>query len=76
MSMRRSYGRSGSLWRRWPTLPGSLSPYLVPRVTALESEADSLTLVFMMLGIGMLIPVMIAYNAYQYAVFCVTATAL
>jgi cytochrome d ubiquinol oxidase subunit II len=60
-------------------LAGSLSPYLVPRsVTVLESEADSLTLVFMMLGIGMLIPVMIAYNAYQYAVFRgkVTATAL
>jgi cytochrome bd ubiquinol oxidase subunit II len=51
-------------------LAGSLSPYLVPRsVTALEAGSDSLTLVSMMLGIGMLIPVMIAYNAYQYAVF-------
>jgi hypothetical protein len=42
------------------------------------SARDSLTLVFMMLGIGMLIPVTIAYNAYQYAVFCekITATAL
>jgi cytochrome d ubiquinol oxidase subunit II len=51
-------------------LAGSLSPYLVPRtVTALEAGSDSLTLVFMMLGIGILIPVMIAYNAYQYAVF-------
>jgi cytochrome bd ubiquinol oxidase subunit II len=51
-------------------LGSSLSPYLVPRsVTALEASADDLTLVFMMLGIGMLIPVMIAYNAYQYAVF-------
>jgi cytochrome d ubiquinol oxidase subunit II len=46
------------------------SPYLVPRsVTALEAGSDSLTLVSMMLGIGMLIPVMIAYNAYQYRVF-------
>jgi cytochrome d ubiquinol oxidase subunit II len=51
-------------------LAGSLSPYLVPRsVTAIEAGSDSLTLVFMMLGIGLLIPVMIAYNAYQYAVF-------
>jgi cytochrome d ubiquinol oxidase subunit II len=51
-------------------LAGSLSPYLVPRsVTALDAAADDLTLVTMMLGIGMLIPVMIAYNAYQYRVF-------
>jgi cytochrome d ubiquinol oxidase subunit II len=53
--------------------------FRVPRgVTALKSEADSLTLAFMILGIGMLILVMIAYNAYPYAVFCgkVTATAL
>lgn len=51
-------------------LVGSLSPYLVPgSVTALQAGSDSLTLVFMMLGIGMLIPVMIAYNAYQYVVF-------
>jgi len=51
-------------------LAGSLSPYLVPRsVTAVEAGSDSMTLLFMMLGIGMRIPVMIAYNAYQYAVF-------
>jgi cytochrome bd ubiquinol oxidase subunit II len=51
-------------------LAASLYPYLVPRaVTASEAASDSLTLVFMMLGIGMLIPVMIAYNVYQYFVF-------
>lgn len=51
-------------------LAASLYPYLVPRsITAVEAGSDSLTLVFMMLGIGMLIPVMIAYNAYQYTVF-------
>jgi cytochrome bd ubiquinol oxidase subunit II len=45
-------------------LASSLYPYLVPRsVTAVEAAADSLTLVFMMLGIGLLIPVMITYNA-------------
>ena len=42
----------------------------MPRsITAVEAGSDSLTLVFMMLGIGVLIPVMIAYNAYQYTVF-------
>ena len=51
-------------------LAGSLYPFLIPgRVTAGQAAADNLTLVFMMLGIGMLIPVMIAYNAYQYVVF-------
>ena len=51
-------------------LAASLYPYLVPQsVTAEDAAADSLTLVFMMIGIGMLIPVMIVYNAYQYLVF-------
>lgn len=51
-------------------LASSLYPYLVPQsVTAEGAAADSLTLVFMMTGIGMLIPVMITYNAYQYLVF-------
>lgn len=51
-------------------LAASLYPYLVPgAITAPQAGAESLTLVFMMLGIGLLIPVMIAYNAYQYVVF-------
>jgi cytochrome bd ubiquinol oxidase subunit II len=51
-------------------LTASLYPYIIPRsVTAAEAAADDITLVFMMLGIGLLIPVMIAYNAYQYVVF-------
>jgi cytochrome bd ubiquinol oxidase subunit II len=51
-------------------LAASFYPYLVPRsVTAEAAASDSLTLVFMMLGIGLLIPVMITYNAYQYVVF-------
>jgi cytochrome bd ubiquinol oxidase subunit II len=51
-------------------LAASLYPYLIPRsVTAVAGASDDITLVFMMLGIGMLIPVMIAYNAYQYVVF-------
>jgi cytochrome d ubiquinol oxidase subunit II len=58
-------------------LAASLYPYLVPvSVSAYVVASDSLTLVFMMLGIGLLIPVMIAYNTYQYMVFRgkVTAT--
>jgi len=51
-------------------LGASFYPYIVPtQLTALAAASDSMTLVFMMLGIGMLIPVMIAYNAYQYLVF-------
>jgi len=45
-------------------------PYIVPGVITIEeAAAPANTLIFMLLGIGMLIPVMIAYNVYQYSVF-------
>jgi cytochrome d ubiquinol oxidase subunit II len=51
-------------------LAASLYPYIIPdTVTVTQAAADSMTLVFMLLGIGLLIPVMLAYNAYQYMVF-------
>lgn len=51
-------------------LAASFYPFIVPdTVTASAAAADSLTLVFMMVGIGMLIPVMVFYNGYQYLVF-------
>jgi cytochrome bd ubiquinol oxidase subunit II len=51
-------------------LAASFYPYLVPRaVTAFDAASDDMTLAFMMVGIGMLIPVMLIYNAYQYLVF-------
>lgn len=51
-------------------LAASFYPYIVPGgLTAQEAAADSLTLVFMMVGIGLLIPIMIFYNGYQYLVF-------
>lgn len=51
-------------------LAASFYPYLVPDSLAAPAvAADDLTLVFMMTGIGLLIPVMITYNAYQYLVF-------
>jgi len=51
-------------------LSASFYPFIVPDSLAAPAvAADSLTLVFMMTGIGLLIPVMIAYNGYQYLVF-------
>lgn len=51
-------------------LGSSFYPYIIPGgITAQSAAADSLTLAFMMLGIGLLVPVMIFYNGYQYLVF-------
>jgi len=51
-------------------LAASLYPYLLPPSLTLDGAASSsATLVFMLVGIGMLIPVMLVYNAYQYLVF-------
>jgi cytochrome d ubiquinol oxidase subunit II len=48
----------------------TLHPYLVPPdVRAVETAASSRTLIFMLTGIGILIPVMMIYNGYQYLVF-------
>ncbi|WP_173586119.1 cytochrome d ubiquinol oxidase subunit II, partial [Methylogaea oryzae] len=45
-------------------------PYIVPAaVTAQEAASPSKTLIFMLTGIGMLFPVMLIYNGYQYLVF-------
>ncbi len=45
-------------------------PYLIPGyVTIDQAAAPNNTLVFMLVGIGMLIPVMMTYNIYQYVVF-------
>ena len=48
----------------------SLYPYLVPSALSLvEAASSSTTLIFMLVGIGMLIPVMLVYNGFQYLVF-------
>ncbi|MGF6853025.1 cytochrome d ubiquinol oxidase subunit II [Paraburkholderia sp. CI3] len=48
----------------------SLFPYLVPgQLTVASAASDSTTLTFMLFGIGMLFPVMIGYNLYQYYLF-------
>jgi cytochrome d ubiquinol oxidase subunit II len=51
-------------------LAASLYPYLVPPSLSIAGAASSSsTLVFMLAGIGMLIPVMLVYNGFQYLVF-------
>lgn len=51
-------------------LATSLYPYLVPpELTITRAASSSTTLVFMLVGIGMLIPAMLVYSAYQYRVF-------
>ncbi len=48
----------------------SLFPELLPgHLTIAEAASDNSTLVFMMFGIGMILPVMIGYNLYQYHEF-------
>jgi cytochrome d ubiquinol oxidase subunit II len=45
-------------------------PYIIPRsITVYEAAADPSALVFMLTFIGFLIPIMLAYNIYQYVVF-------
>jgi cytochrome d ubiquinol oxidase subunit II len=48
----------------------SLYPDFIPgRLTVLQAASDSLTLAFMLIGIGLVFPVMIGYNLYQYSIF-------
>lgn len=48
----------------------SLFPDIVPgRLSLAAAASDSHTLVFMLAGIGILLPVMLGYNVYQYRVF-------
>jgi cytochrome d ubiquinol oxidase subunit II len=51
-------------------LGATFFPYLVPEsITVFEAAAAPNTLVFMLAIVSFFIPVMIFYNAYQYAVF-------
>jgi cytochrome d ubiquinol oxidase subunit II len=48
----------------------SVFPYIVPgKLRLMNAASDSPTLLFMLVGIGILLPVMIGYNLYQYYVF-------
>ena len=46
-------------------------PYMIPSsITLIEAASSNKTLIFMLTGIGFLVPVMLVYNGYQYLVFC------
>ncbi|RZT39515.1 cytochrome d ubiquinol oxidase subunit II [Cupriavidus agavae] len=48
----------------------SLFPNVVPgKLSLMAAASDDKTLVFMLIGIGLLLPVMLGYNLYQYHVF-------
>ena len=48
----------------------SLFPDFVPgKIGILATASDSSTLVFMLIGIGLIFPVMVGYNLYQYYIF-------
>jgi cytochrome d ubiquinol oxidase subunit II len=48
----------------------SLFPDFIPgKLGIVEAASDSSTLVFMLIGIGLIFPVMIGYNLYQYYIF-------
>lgn len=75
-SLHRGYERSPFGWSLvfffacFLGLVTSLYPYIVPTtVTIGEAAASAKTMVFMLMGIGMLVPIMLGYNAYQYRVF-------
>ncbi len=45
-------------------------PYIIPtKITIYQAAASSSSLVFMIIFIGFLIPIMLAYNIYNYIVF-------
>ena len=51
-------------------LAASLYPFLIPpAVTIAEAAAEPLTLKIMLVVMGLLLPVMLIYNAYQFRVF-------
>jgi cytochrome d ubiquinol oxidase subunit II len=48
----------------------SLFPDVIPgKLNIIEAASEPRTLVFMLIGIGLLLPVMIGYNLYQYHIF-------
>jgi cytochrome bd ubiquinol oxidase subunit II len=48
----------------------SLFPDFVPgKSRILDVASESNTLTFMLIGIGIVFPIMIGYNLYQYSVF-------
>ncbi|MBI3545791.1 MAG: cytochrome d ubiquinol oxidase subunit II [Gammaproteobacteria bacterium] len=75
-SLRRRYENAPFVWSlaifllSFAGLAMTLFPYLLPpSVSIANAAASPKTLVFMLTGIGLLLPVMLIYNGYQYLVF-------
>jgi cytochrome d ubiquinol oxidase subunit II len=76
VSLLRRYEKAPFAWSlalfffAFGSLSASLYPYLIlPGVTIGMTAASPLTLLVMLVVIGLLLPVMLIYNAYQYWVF-------
>lgn len=76
LALRRRRERAPFVWSlvifmaSFAGLAMSLYPYMVPPdVTFVDAAASPKTLVFMLTGVGILLPIMLIYNAYQYLVF-------
>jgi cytochrome d ubiquinol oxidase subunit II len=75
-ALRRGYEKAPFFWSigiflaSFTGLATSLYPYLIPpTITLHQAASSSHTLVFMLAGIGLLMPIMMIYNGYQYLVF-------
>jgi cytochrome d ubiquinol oxidase subunit II len=75
-TFRRKSDRAPYLWSNAVFIVTYLSlfvwvyPYIIPSsVTAPEAAASSMTLTFMIFGVGILIPVILVYNVYVHRVF-------
>lgn len=75
-SLRRAFEVTPFVWSlvifasSFTGLATTLFPFIVPgSLTAYQAAAETNTLVFMLSMVSFFIPIMIAYNAYQYVVF-------
>lgn len=75
-ALRRKYDHAPFLWSQlifiasFAGLAISLYPYLIPgEITVMDAAASAKTLIFMLVGLGFLIPIMLVYNGYLYLVF-------
>lgn len=75
-SLKRGYERTPYLWTNlifllsFIGLALSVWPNIIPpNVSIVAAAASPRTLAFMLVGVGLLVPIMIVYNGYQYLVF-------
>ena len=75
-ALRRRFEVSAFFWSVIMTLASFTAvtigyyPYMVPAsISLLHAASSSKTLIFMLAGIGLLIPIMLVYSGYQYVVF-------